>query len=216
MSGRLLDPLINVPPAIQQGDTTTWIDLPQSDVEGTLYTAADWNLVFSYVQNAGSAGPASVTAAAEGTGWLTTLSATATQAMVPLALYNWQVQLVGKTGDQISEGIVITVDTGSFLVQANLATVSAGFDNRSLNVRTLLALQAGLAAAAGTGGAPVLSYKIGTRELRYRDVADLLKAIEYYQAAVISEQVKGSLAQNQGNPRKLYMRFPGSWGGNAW
>jgi hypothetical protein len=54
-------------------------------------------------------------------------------------------------------------------------------------------------------------YRIGDRELRYRNMDEILKAIAYWNIEVINEQTKSSISQNQGNPRKLYARFPGKF-----
>jgi hypothetical protein len=210
MPGRLLDPTVNVPPIVQQGDTVTWIDEPFSDVDGTLYAAIDWNLIFTIIQNGGTTGPLSVTAAPQGSGWLTTLTPTNTQAFVPKAAYQWQVQLV-----EIVGSIVVTAAIGHMNVVANLATATAGYDGRSLAFIALQQCEANLAAALSGTSIAVLSYKVGTRELRYREVEDIQRAISYWSAKVISEQNKNSIAQNQGNLRKTYFRFPSTFGSSA-
>lgn len=214
MSGRLIDAKVNVPPIVQQGDTETWIDESMTDAGGVLYTAADWNLVFSYLQNAGTQGPLSVTAARQGSGWLTTLSVSATTALVPGTVYLWQSQLVGITSG-VTLGLAVTVDDGTFKVLPNLAAQVAGYDGRSMAVKSLMAWRAAMAALSGQGGAPVLSYKVGTRELRYRDMTDIMAQISYWQAEVIKEKNAESIANNRGNLRKTYARFPSTFGSSA-
>jgi hypothetical protein len=210
VSGRLIDPVVHIPPTIQAGDTVTWTDESFTDSQGTPFNATGYGLQYTIVGPlvngvlAPGGEPVQFTAAAEGMGWLMTLQPSDTAGWFAGA-YQWQAQL-------IATNFALTVARGELAVVANLAGVSAGYCGWSQAETALAQWQTAYAALAPTSGSPVKSYRIGTREFTYRDLKEVESAIAYWNAVVTSERTRSSISQNQGNPRKLYARFPSKYG----
>lgn len=210
MSGRLIDPVVRIPPTIQAGDTVTWTDEPFTDTQGAPFNSANYGLTFTIVGPfcngvlAPGGVPVPFTAAAQGMGWLSTLAPTDTSSWIAGA-YQWQAQLT-------AAGFVLTVARGELEVLANLAGVAAGYAGWSQAEIAFAQWQAAYAALAPISGSPVKSYRIGTREFTYRDLKEVESALSYWNAVVTSERTRSSISQNQGNPRKLYARFPSKYG----
>jgi hypothetical protein len=208
MSGIFVNPRVRIPTSIEQGDTTSWNDEPFTDFSGALYTSANYTLTYTLLSQVsqGASSPLSQAATANGPGWITRLSTVQTAALMPGKTI-WQAVLTAAN----YQG---TVARGTTDVVLNLALAGNGYDGRTLNQQRLDALESALAALTGlNGGKPVESYRIGTREMRYQNIPDILKAIAYYRTQVNSENAANSIAQGQGNPRKTYIRFPGGFGG---
>jgi hypothetical protein len=203
--GKFLEPVVQFPALITQGDTASWQDQGFIDNLGNAYYSENWNLVYTI---AGAISPLQLTAAAEGNGWQTTITAAQSATLQPGGDdWWWQAQLISNT-DSSQVG---TLAKGQFSVLVNLALQAAGYSGLSDAQQNLAAWRAALAALSGAGGSPVEMYRIGDRELRYRNMDEILKAIAYWNIEVINEQTKSSISQNQGNPRKLYARFPGKF-----
>jgi len=211
MAGKLIDPIVKIPTKIEQGDTVTWIDEPFTDEQGSTYDATVYGLKYTlagpFTGGLLQAAPVSFTAAVQGAGWEMTLTPTQTAALAA-GLFRWQAQLT-------ATGFELTVARGDLTVIANLANVAVGYSGLSAAQNALAQWEAALAALAGASGPPVKSYRIGTRELTYRDVKEIRDAIAFWKGKVIHERVAESLAQNQGNPRKSYVRFPSKFGSFA-
>lgn len=210
MSGRLIDPVVRIPPTIQAGDTVTWTDEPFTDAQGTPFNAANYTLQYTIVGPfvngvlAPGGEPLQFTAAAQGMGWLTTLAVSDTSPLIA-GSYQWQAQLT-------ATNFALTVARGELEVLANLAGVASGYCGWSQAEIALAQWQAAYAALAPTSGSPVKSYRVGTREFAYRDLKEVESAIAYWNAVVTAERTRSSISQNQGNPRKLYARFPSKFG----
>jgi hypothetical protein len=199
MPGILIEPVVKIPALIQQGDSVSWIDEPFTDDQGNLYQSADYSLVYTI---AGAAAPLTLTGVATGTGWTTSITPAQSGGLTPGTSW-WQATLTATS-------FALTVARGELTVVVNLALQAAGYSGYSQAEQNLMAAQTQLASATATE-----SYKIGTREMRYRMTKDILDTISYWNAVVISEKTANSLAQNQGNPRKLYARFPSRFGSRA-
>ncbi len=196
MSGILIDPSVKTPALIEQGDTVSWIDSPFTDSDGNQYGSTTYTLTY-YI--AGSAALLAVAGVAQGEGWLTSLTAAQTAAL-QVGRSWWQAKLSGG-------GQVITVARGELKVAQSLATVAAGYSGLSAAETALAQWKAALNALSGTSGPPVEMYKIGTREMKYRNIPEILATIARLETEVINERTADSIAQGQGNPRKLYARF---------
>lgn len=205
MTGKFIDPAVNIPPTIQQGDSVQWVDVPFYDQDGNTYAAPIYSLMFSL---AGATAPLIVTAAALGTGWITTITPAQTAPLQP-GTYWWQAQL------QLAPNFVATLARGELTVVPNLAVQVAGYSGLSQAEQALGLWQNALAALTGANGTAVKSYKINEREMSYRDITEIQAAISYWQIQVNNEQTTNSISQNQGNPRKMYARFPGRGNPNS-
>lgn len=192
--GLLIDPIVNIPISIEQGDSPGWIDQPFTDDIGNTYDASVYTLTYTLV---GATGPLQLVGAETGIGWTLSLSTSQSASLTP-GKYWWQATL------STTNGFALTVARGEVRIIANLALQVAGYSGLSLAEQNYNAARAQLAAATSTE-----SYKIATREMKYRQIADILAAISYWNAEVINERTTNSIRQNQGNPRKMYARFRG-------
>jgi hypothetical protein len=200
--GKFDSPSVAIPALIEQNDTPSWTDEPFADTEGNVYGPAAYQLTYRIT---GPTSPVTVQAVAQGAGWLTSLTAAQTAAFTP-GMYWWQARISGA-------GIAYTVARGELVVVADLALAGAGYDGRSANERALAAVEAALAALTGSGGArPLKQYRIGEREFTYLDIPALHAEHARLLRAVTNERAANSIAQGQGNPRKLYTRFPAKFG----
>lgn len=203
MSGILVNPRVTIPPQLQQGGASSWMDAPFSDAGGVLYQSADYVLAYTL---AGPTAPVTLTGAAQGTGWLSQISSVQTAALAA-DVYYWQARLTAN-----ADASVIEVARGQLLVEIDFSRAGVGFDGRTEAAQNLSKWKAALAALSGKNGPPVSSYRVGMREMRYQDIGDVMKSIAYWQAQVLKETTADSIKQGQGNPRKTYVRFPGRTG----
>jgi hypothetical protein len=186
---------MNIPGTLQQGDSATWGDDPFTDVNGKSYTAPAYALAYVL---AGPSTPITLTAVADGSGWKTSITTTQSAGMTP-GTWWWQAALTA-TGERV------TIGAGELIITANLATLSAVYDGRSLAEKSLADAEAALANLTGSG-VRVKEYTIGSRSAKYYTAAELLEAISYWKARVLAEQGAKAVAQGLGNPRKLHVRF---------
>jgi hypothetical protein len=193
MAGVLIDPVVNIPILIEQGDSPSWLDNPFSDAGGVSYDSTLYTLTYTL---AGPTAPLTVAGVVTGSGWQTNMTPAQTAALTP-GTYWWQAVLA-------ATGFSLTAARGELTVVANLALQPAGYSGLSQNEQNYQAAQQLLANTTATE-----SYKIATREMRFRMTADIIASIAYWNIAVINERTQNSISQNQGNPRKLYARFPG-------
>ncbi len=194
---QLVDPRVNIPTTVEQGDTPSWEDKPFFGGEpGVTYDATRYALTYTL---AGPTTPLTLTGTPTGVRWTTAFTAAQSSGLTP-GQYWWQAVLS-------AANFALTVARGPILVIANLAQQAAGYSGLSQAEQNLAAAQAQLAAVGSTE-----SYKIATREMKFRMTEDILNGIAYWNAIVINERTKNSIAQNQGNPRKMYARFPSKFG----
>lgn len=185
---------MQIPQTLQQGDSAGWHDDPIDLADGRHATSAGWTL--KYVLR----GPVAldIVAAPDGAGWKSALTAVA-NTLTP-GLYGWVALLSNAGGERI------TVGNGQITVNADLSTVAAGYDTRSTAQRALSDAESALASFKGSGG-KIKKYEIAGRSMEFFAVADILQVISYWKARVISEQNDESIANGQGDQRRLYVRF---------
>lgn len=185
-----------VPSELIIGASTTWDNDPTSDSLGNVVNSTLWTLKYEF------RGPTSLTltAAANGLGWRTTLSVTNSSALTA-GTYYWQA-IATKGSPTVTDRIIL--GTGRLLAVGNLTGVTGVYDGRSQAVQDLAAVQAAIRAIS-TGG--VKSYTIGTRQLTKVDLADLIKLESKLKAEVAREQKAETIAAGLGNPNNLFVRF---------
>jgi hypothetical protein len=181
---------MNIPQQITAGDSLTWTD---GAIDGA--SSGFWTL--AYVLR-GSVG-LTLTAAASGDGWLTTLTRTQSQTLVP-GSYSWQATITN--GDQRR-----TLGSGTITVLADLAysgTASA-YDGRSQSEQDLEAVRAAMRAQV-SGGA-VQEYSIGSRSLKKMAMADLIALESKLKADVARDKRRARLAAGLDSGRAVFVRF---------
>lgn len=188
---------MQIPPSIIQGDTVTWRDVSTADNLGNVIDGT-WTLTWTLV------GPTklTVTGAAYGTGWETSLSASQTASLTSTTArdpnYQWQA-VASKSGK------VVTIGTGMLLVKPSFASLAAGAETRTPAEIDLSSVQAAIRARI-SGGA-INEYWIGNRRLRNEPVAELLKIEARLKRIVSNERRARLMANGLGDPRNTFVRF---------
>lgn len=185
---------MRIPSEIISGDTVVWDDDSTHDTLGNPITS-DWTLTY-YVRGTKQL---TVTAAANGDGWRTTVSSSQS-ATLPPGDYYWQAS-ASKSGQRI------TLGSGTLKVTQDLSalTATASYDGRSAAEQALSAIDAEIQARL-TGGMAE-EYTIGNRSLRKTSMKDLVALQSRYKMIVTRERQAQMMAQGLGNPRAMFVRF---------
>lgn len=175
---------------IYAGDSDSWTDdaFTQNEVS---YSSATHTLTYEL------RGPSALTltASANGSGWKTTLTTSASDSLMP-GTYAWAAY-VSATNVRVTAGM------GTLTVLPNLASQSVGYDPRSDAEKALAACEAAIAT-----GAQVVEYRVGDRMVRKSDRSEILAEISYWKAIVLREQAALAAAEGLGNPRVYRVRMP--------
>ena len=188
---------MNIPATIRAGDTIKWRDVAGVDNLGNVISSADYTLTYWLRTNTASEG-ASAVGTAYGTGWEFTILA-ATSAGFDAGTWYWQA-IASKTGS------VLTLGAGQLSVDAVLsyAGTPGAFDGRSQAQIDLDAVQAAIRAII-SGQAK--QYSIGSRSFTKLDLGELMERESRLKAEVKREQMASLIANGQGNPHNLFVRF---------
>lgn len=170
-----MDLQTNEPTVIRAGDSVAWTrELPE-------YSAADgWTLKYRLLWPAGS--PAVIASTGVGTRHSVALSAadTATYTAGTATLVAYVERQAGATLYRV------TLESQTVTVLPNLA-VSTAHDGRSANKIALDATYAALASYTAKGQSHVAEYDIAGRRMKFRDSADIIALIQFYERAVAKE-----------------------------
>lgn len=147
------------------------------------YSAVDYDLAFVIV---GSVAIASNTIA-DGTGWVTTI--TADDSAVTAGLYSWSASVV-------KDGKKKTVGSGRVTIAANLGDLST-LDSRSLNEKILEDIKAAIQKCVKNGG--VTSFSFEGRSQTF-DLAQLQALEATYRGLVYQERRLAAIALGKGDP----------------
>ena len=188
---------MNIPATIRAGDTIKWRDVAGVDNLGNVVSSADYTLTYWLRTNTASEG-ASAVGTAYGIGWEFTILA-ATSAGFDAGTWYWQA-IASKTGS------VLTLGAGQLSVDAVLsyAGTPGAFDGRSQAQIDLDAVQAAIRAII-SGQAK--QYSIGSRSFTKLDLGELMERESRLKAEVKREQMASLIANGQGNPHNLFVRF---------
>jgi hypothetical protein len=188
---------VNIPAQIRAGDTVKWRDIEAADNLGNAISSADYTLTYWLRTNTASEG-ADVTGTAYGTGWEFTIAA-GTSAGFDAGTWYWQA-IASKTGS------VITLGAGQIEVLPVLsyAGTPGAFDGRTQAQIDLEAVQTAIRAII-SGQAK--QYTIGSRSFTKLDLGDLMERESRLKAEVKREQMASLIANGQGNPHNLFVRF---------
>lgn len=184
---------MNFPSEFFAGDSLTWRDKQTRDSLGNTITSADWTLTYAVRGEVNL----TLTASADGTGWITTATATQT-ATLNAGTYYWQAY-VTKGFDRI------TLGSGQCTVKPNLSRQAAGYDGRSQNQKDLDAVTAEI--SARVNGGSTIEYTIGNRSLKKEPMSSLVTMQNRLKYLVMKEQRAAQLANGLGDPRAVFVRF---------
>lgn len=189
---------MNIPTTIRAGDTVKWRDDSTVDTFGNSISSATWTLTYYLRTNTATDG-AIVTGSAYGSGWEFTIAA-GTTTNFDAAKWYWQAVAT-------KDSEVLTLGNGNLTVSAALtySGTPGAFDGRTQAQRDLDAVQAAIRAILN--GGVVQEYRIGTRNLKKYDLADLLQLEGKLKADVKREEQAELIANGLGNPRNMFVRF---------
>ena len=189
---------MNIPSEIRAGDTVKWRDDPTTDVFGNDINSASWTLKYYLRTNTASEGHIS-TGSVYQQGWEFTISATDSAGF---DAGTWYFQAIAEKGSE-----KITLGSGRLTVEAALeySGIPGAFDGRSQAKKDLEAVQTAIRTLLA-GGA-VQEYKIGNRNLKRYDLADLIQLEGRLKAEVKREEQAELMANGLGNPRNMFVRF---------
>jgi hypothetical protein len=188
---------MNIFQTLVQGDSGTWSDDPITLPDGRQVDAASgWTLKYALRGPVGL----DLTAVADGTSWKTTISTTASAALTP-GTYSWSAT--------VSNGSErMTVGSGQAEITPDLSALSSSsaYDGRTAAQKALAACETAMSTFNATGGR-VKKYEIAGRTMEFQTIGDLLELHSFWKAKVMAEGTADALANGEGNPRNLYVRF---------
>lgn len=188
---------MQIPATIRAGDTIQWRDVAGVDNLGNAVSNADYGLTYWLRTNTASEG-ASVVGTAYGTGWQFTIAANVSSGF-DAGTWFWQA-IASK------DGSVVTLGAGQLIVQSVLsyAGTPGAFDGRTQAQIDLDAVQAAIRAIISKGSK---QYSIGSRSYTSNDLSELMERESRLKAEVKREQMASLIANGQGNPHNLFVRF---------
>ena len=188
---------MQIPATIRAGDTVKWRDDASTDNLGNSIDSGTWALTYYLRTNTASEG-ATVVGSSYGLGWEFTLAA-ATSAGFDAGTWYWQA--IATSGSD-----KVTLGAGQIEVLAALeySGTPGAFDGRSQAAQDLQAVQTAIRAII-SGQAK--QYSIGNRSFTKLDLGDLMERESRLKAEVKREQMADLIANGQGNPHNLFVRF---------
>lgn len=189
---------ILVPDTIYAGDTVIF-DVPEfTDPVGDSVASGTYSLVWYARTNTASEG-ATVTGAAESTGWRVTVPSSTTTGF-DAGLWTWQA--IATAGS-----VQHTAGRGQFTVKATLKYSGdpGAFDDRSRAHIDLDYVEAAIRTLSQ--GGVVQEYTIGGRSLKRYKMAELLQLRDALKAEVDRERRAEKVKQGLGNPGVTRVRF---------
>lgn len=174
-----------------------WRDDAGTDNLGNSIDSGSWTLTYYLRTNTASEG-ATVVGSSFGLGWEFTLAA-ATSAGFDAGTWYWQA--IATSGSE-----KVTLGAGQIEVLAALeySGTPVAFDGRSQAAQDLQAVQAAIRAII-SGQAK--QYSIGNRSFTKLDLGALMERESRLKAEVKREQMADLIANGQGNPHNLFVRF---------
>ena len=174
-----------------------WRDDAGTDNLGNSIDSGSWTLTYYLRTNTASEG-ATVVGSSFGLGWEFTLAA-ATSAGFDAGTWYWQA--IATSGSE-----KVTLGAGQLTVLAALeySGTPGAFDGRSQAQQDLTAVQAAIRAII-SGQAK--QYSIGSRSFTKLDLGELMERESSLKAEVKREQMADLIANGQGNPHNLFVRF---------
>jgi hypothetical protein len=189
---------MNIPLILAAGDSASWTDTSFRTGDGKTVSSGEYSL--SYSLRGGGAG-VDLAAIASGAGWSTSISTEQSAALntsASNAIWYWQAY-ASKAGERVLAG------EGTLTIKPNFADLTGTFDGRTPAERDLDAVKAEI--SSRINGGATLEYSIGTRSLKKEPIAALMALQDRLQMAVNRQKAAQRIANGQGNPGKVLVRF---------
>ena len=189
---------MNIPSEIRAGDTVKWRDNSSTDVFGNEIKSDEWTLKY-YLRTNLTLEAHTATGSVYSSGWEFTISATDT---ANFEAGDWYWQAIATKGSE-----TITLGYGRLTVEESLdyEGSAAAFDGRTQAQKDLEAVQAAIRTLIA-GGA-VQEYRIGNRNLKRYELAELVQLEGRLKAEVKREEQAELMANGLGSPRNMFVRF---------
>ncbi len=188
---------MNIPSSLVKGDSAQWDDGPARDSLGNILDSSVYTLKYAIR----GAVALDLTAAVNGPGWRTSISVTQGGTLTA-GNYYWQ---AFAQNDPTTPTIRHTIGEGKLIVKPQLSAASSGYDGRSQAEQDLDAVQTAMRAII-SGGA-VQAYTIANRQVQKMKMEELIVLESKLKALVVREQKAQKIANGEGNPHKLLVRF---------
>ena len=190
------------PTTIRAGDYVQWRIPASQDVFGNSISSPDWSVIYYLRTNLGPLG-ATVNSSAYNDGFQFTIASNVTETFVA---GDWFYQAVAnKSGNEKQ-----TIYTGQFEVLEGLAYsgTPSSFDGRSQVEKDLETIETAIRTLI-SGGA-IKEYKIGNRNAKKYELAELLTLKSQYKVELVREKQADMIANGLVNPRATFVRFNGA------
>jgi hypothetical protein len=105
----------------------------------------------------------------------------------------------------VRAGETYTIDQGPITIKPNPRTIAAGYDSRSLAVRTLEDLKTAYSGWTISKG-NTRRYRIGDREREFKSAADIITDIRFWEQEVHQEEQAKARATGQATGNRFYIR----------
>lgn len=191
------------PKTIRAGDYIQWRIPSDQDVYGNAISSPDWSVIYYLRTNVGAIG-ATVTSSAYLDGFQFTIASNVTATFLA---GDWFYQAIANKSGAEKQ----TIATGQFEVLKSLeySSNASSYDGRSQVEKDLETIESAIRTLI-SGGA-IKEYKIGTRNAKKYELAELLTLKSQYKVELVREKQAQTMANGLGNPRATFVRFDGAY-----
>ena len=191
------------PTTIRAGDYIQWRLPASEDVFGNAISSPDWSVIYYLRTNLGPLG-ATVNSSACNDGFQFTIASNVTETF---AAGDWYYQAVANKSGAEKQ----TIYTGQFevLESLNYTGTPQNYDGRSQVEKDLETIETAIRTLI-SGGA-IKEYKIGNRNAKKYELAELLTLKSQYKVELVREKQAETMANGLGNPRATFVRFDGAY-----
>ena len=191
------------PKTIRAGDYIQWRIPSDQDVYGNAISSPDWSVVYYLRTNVGATG-ATVSSSAYLDGFQFTIASNVTATFLA---GDWFYQAIANKSGAEKQ----TIATGQFEVLKSLeySSNASSYDGRSQVEKDLETIESAIRTLI-SGGA-IKEYKIGTRNAKKYELAELLTLKSQYKVELVREKQAETMANGLGNPRATFVRFDGAY-----
>jgi len=191
------------PTTIRAGDYIQWRLPASQDVFGNSISSPDWSVIYYLRTNLGPLG-ATINSSAYNDGFQFTIASNVTETF---AAGDWYYQAVANKSGAEKQ----TIYTGQFevLEGLNYSGTPQNYDGRSQVEKDLETIETAIRTLI-SGGA-IKEYKIGNRNAKKYELAELLTLKSQYKVELVREKQAETMANGLGNPRATFVRFDGAY-----
>ena len=192
------------PKTIRAGDYIQWRIPASQDVYGNAISSPDWSVTY-YLRTRIGPQAATVSSTAYIDGFQFTIASNVSETF---SKGDWFYQAVADKSSAEKQ----TIATGQFEVLESLVYTGStppAYDGRSQVEKDLETIETAIRTLI-SGGA-IKEYKIGNRNAKKYELAELLTLKSQYKVELVREKQAETMANGLGNPRATFVRFDGGY-----